>query len=85
MPPTFRVIGLPINTLIQTYKGYSVTLDSKGIIRLIAYTTTRQLVYYEFLEGKWNSQVVDRIYSRYQDIPYYFILPRPWEFIFSIT
>ena len=58
----------------QPIKGYSVTLDSKGIIRLIAYTTTRQLVYYEFLEGKWNSQVVDRIYSRYQDIPYYFIL-----------
>ena len=39
----------------QPIKGYSVTLDSKGIIRLIAYTTTRQLVYYEFLEGKWTA------------------------------
>jgi len=57
----------------QPIKDYSVALDSKGIIRLVAYTATRQLVYYEFLEGKWNSQVIERIYSRYQDIPYFFI------------
>ncbi|HZJ57105.1 MAG TPA: hypothetical protein VFD89_02580 [Clostridia bacterium] len=57
----------------QPIKGYSATLDSKGIIRLIAYTATHQLIYYEFVGGKWNSQVIERIYSRYQDIPYYSI------------
>ncbi len=54
-------------------KGYAATMDNKGIIRLVAYTTTRQLLYYEFINGNWNSQIIERIYSRFQDIPYYSI------------
>ncbi|NLI60418.1 MAG: hypothetical protein GX375_03190 [Clostridiales bacterium] len=58
----------------QPIKDFSATIDSLGVIRIVAYTTTRQLLYFEMIDGKWNNQVIERIYSRFQDIPYFFIL-----------
>lgn len=51
-------------------KSYSATIDAQGIIRLVAYTTSHQLLYYELNGGGWSSRVVERVYSRYQDISY---------------
>ena len=61
-----------INT--QPIENFSVTIDNMGIIRLLGYTTTRHLIYFEFSDDKWKSQVIERIYSRFQDIPYFSIL-----------
>jgi len=58
----------------QPIENFSVTMDNIGIIRILAYTTTRHLIYYEFTDGKWKSQTIERIYSRFQDIPYFSIL-----------
>lgn len=58
----------------QPIENFSVTIDNTGIIRILAYTTTRHLTYFEFTDGKWRSQVIERIYSRFQDIPYFTIL-----------
>ncbi|HZJ83579.1 MAG TPA: hypothetical protein VFD57_07200 [Clostridia bacterium] len=54
-------------------ESYSATIDNKGIIRILAYTTVRQLIYYERINERWNARTLERIYSRFQNISYFSI------------
>ncbi|MFY9175940.1 MAG: hypothetical protein WBI74_08620 [Caldicoprobacterales bacterium] len=61
----------------QPINNFCATIDNMGIIRILAYTTTRHLIFFELTEGKWKSQVIERIYSRFQDISYFSMLSSP--------
>lgn len=66
---------IQINTVdSQPVRDFYVSIDENGTIRIFAYTVARQLVYYEWANSRWERQVLDRIYSRFQNISYISIL-----------
>ena len=58
----------------QPVKDFYATIDGNGVVRILAYTFSRQLVYYEWSNGRWIRQILERIYSRFQNIPFISIL-----------
>lgn len=58
----------------QPVRDFCATIDKNGTIRILAYTLTRQLLYYELINNRWERQVLERVYSRFQNISYISIL-----------
>jgi len=58
----------------QPVKDFYATIDKNGTIRILAYTLSRQLVYYEWFNKRWERQILERVYSRFQNISYISIL-----------
>jgi len=58
----------------QPVRDFCATIDKNGTIRILAYTLARQLVYYEWINNRWERQILERIYSRFQNISYISIL-----------
>lgn len=58
----------------QQVKDLAVTIDSGDNIHVLAFTTTGQLVYYQWNGIKWQRQTVEYLRNPAQDIPYFSIL-----------
>jgi|GEM_PF-3095386 len=54
----------------QKVKMFCATIDTNGRIYLIAYTLSKQLIYYEWEGSQWVSSIMHRIHSRFQDISF---------------
>lgn len=54
----------------QLIKFFSVTIDSKDTIYILAYTNTKQLHYYEWDGYQWLHRTIYRVSSRFEDISY---------------
>jgi len=52
----------------QLVKTFSVTIDRNDKIYLLAYTLTKQLIYYEWDGSQWYQRLLYRITSRFENI-----------------
>lgn len=54
----------------QRVKDFAVTIDAGNKIHLLAYTISRQLLYYTFEGNEWKGVILEKITSRFHDISY---------------
>ena len=51
-------------------KSFSATIDMEDKVHIVAYTTTKQLIYYQWDGSQWLYSIMTTIRSRFQDIPF---------------
>jgi len=64
----------PVNIDMQKIKNFSAAIDAGDKIHLLAYTFSRQLLYYTWESDAWKGVILEKIVSRFQDISYLNVL-----------
>lgn len=64
----------PVPVDNQSIRQFSVTIDRNDTIYLLAYNTSKQLIYYEWKEDQWYQRLLLPISSRFENISFLEIL-----------
>ena len=59
-------------TLLDKFnmKNFSSTIDIEDKVHIVAYTTTKQLIYYQWNGNQWLYSIMTTLRSRFQDISF---------------
>lgn len=60
----------PTDIDLQKVKHFSAAIDAGNIIHVLAYTISRQLLYYTFEGTEWKGVILEKITSRFHDVSY---------------